>query len=142
MASELTRVAYSANVEEAAFNLNAKANELGNTIAGVWNLKPTDNNAAPESAFAHNPTNDLRESKIGQPDQDGRKKVDESDFMQGGKYRCKLCSIQYCGNILRLFSSHRESLYSLRISRSGRVCHGNRLAYQSRHPDYCGPYGL
>lgn len=92
-----TLVAKSADVHAAALNLNEKAYQIRQTIAGVWDLKPTVSEA-PESAdaFSLDMKNDTHESVV---DGDERIKVLEDDFMPGGKYRCKYNAFQgihYC----------------------------------------------
>ena len=81
-----TTVARSNNVRDAALNLNAKAFEFRQTLAGIWDLKPSASEA-PESAFSLDMKNESGESVVG--DGDERTKVHEKDFAPGGKYRCK-----------------------------------------------------
>ena len=81
-----TLVARSTNVKEAALNLNAKAFETRRTLAGVWDLQPSDSTHAPESALMLDMKNESQESVVGG---DERLLVDERHFSPGGKYRCK-----------------------------------------------------
>lgn len=82
-----TLVAKSDNTSIAALNLNQKAFEIRQTIAGVWDLKPSTSEA-PESASVSSldMRNDSQESVLGE---DERIKVSAKDFMPGGKYRCE-----------------------------------------------------
>lgn len=79
-------VARSADVKDAALNLNAKAFELRRTIVGVWELKPSTSEA-PESAASLDMKNASDESVIDGGDE--RELVSEQHFNQGGKYRCE-----------------------------------------------------
>lgn len=81
-----TLVAKSVDTKAAALNLNAKANEVRQTIAGVWDLKPSST-TPPESAMNLDMKNDSTESVV---EGDERVKVQERDFQPGGKYRCTL----------------------------------------------------
>ena len=84
-----TLVAKSDNIGAAALNLNAKAFEARQTLAGIWDLKPTTTAPPPpESTFQLDMKNATDESVVGEGDE--RVKVEEKDFMPGGKYRCKL----------------------------------------------------
>ena len=83
-----TQVAKSNNVRAAALNLNAKAFEARQTLAGIWDLKPTNTAPPPpESTFQLDMRNHTDESMVGEGDE--RVKVSEEHFMPGGKYRCK-----------------------------------------------------
>lgn len=82
-----TLVAKSEHVNDAALNLNAKAFELRQTLAGVWDLAPSTTEPPHHSKTFHlDMKNESGESVVG--DEDERVKVDERDFMPGGKYRC------------------------------------------------------
>jgi len=86
MAIITSQVSKSNDIQQAALNLTAKAFELRQTIAGVWDLGSSD--AAPaESAVSLDMTNPSSESVI--HGEDGRKPVPEKDFLPGGKYRCE-----------------------------------------------------
>ncbi|KAL8705089.1 MAG: hypothetical protein Q9201_001772 [Fulgogasparrea decipioides] len=79
-------VAKSNNTHAAALNLNAKTFELRQTLAGIWDLKPTATAPPPpESCFQLDMKNHTDESVFGEGDE--RVKVDEKHFMPGGKYR-------------------------------------------------------
>ncbi|KAL8685127.1 MAG: hypothetical protein Q9218_007964, partial [Villophora microphyllina] len=79
-------VAKSRNIQEAALNLNAKFADAHQTLAGIWDLKPTaETPPSPESAFMLDMTNGINESIVGEKDE--RTKVDDQHFMPGGKYR-------------------------------------------------------
>ena len=82
-----TLVARSNDLKESALNLNAKAYETRQTLAGVWDLELSDSAHAPESTFSLDMKNDSVESVVGEGDE--RILVDERDFAPGGKYRCK-----------------------------------------------------
>ena len=84
-----TLVAKSDNIRAAALNLNAKAFEARQTLAGIWDLNPTATAPPPpESTFQLDMKNHIDESVVGEGDE--RVKVEEKDIMPGGKYRCKL----------------------------------------------------
>ncbi|KAL8825654.1 MAG: hypothetical protein Q9191_004279 [Dirinaria sp. TL-2023a] len=81
-----TLVAKSDNIRAAALNLNAKTFEARQTLAGIWDLKPTAIAPPPlESTFQLDMKNSIDESIIGEGDE--RVKVEEKHFMPGGKYR-------------------------------------------------------
>ncbi|MCJ1438955.1 hypothetical protein MMC27_008345 [Xylographa pallens] len=86
MAIVSTLVAKSRGVHDAALNLNAKAFELRQTLAGVWDLKPATTEAPdPKSTFQLDMKNDSGESVVGNEDE--RVKVETVHFAPGGKYR-------------------------------------------------------
>ncbi|KAL8729292.1 MAG: hypothetical protein Q9181_005046 [Wetmoreana brouardii] len=79
-------VAKSNNTHAAALNLNAKTFELRQTLAGIWDLKPTATAPPPpQSSFQLDMKNHTDESVFGEGDE--RVKVDKKHFMPGGKYR-------------------------------------------------------
>ena len=120
-----TLVARSNDIKEAALNLNAKTYETRQTLAGVWDLKPSDTEQAPESAISLDMKNDYGESVVGEDDE--RILVDDRDFAPGGKYRCKNHpTVEFKSS--SLYGSNRETVHSLRISTSWAVCYGYRLA--------------
>lgn len=81
-------MAKSSDIHAAALNLNAKVSEVRQTLAGVWDLKPSATAPpAPESTFQLDMKNSSDESVFGEGDE--RVKVAEKDYMPGGKYRCK-----------------------------------------------------
>ena len=74
-----------------------KAFDLRQTLAGVWDLTASKAEPPhPDSTFHLDMKNDSGESVVG--DEDGRDKVDEKDFMPGGKYRRSYysCITLYC----------------------------------------------
>ncbi|KAL9602705.1 MAG: hypothetical protein Q9219_001695 [cf. Caloplaca sp. 3 TL-2023] len=78
-------VAKSHNVKEAALNLAAKANDVRQTTAAVWDMAPTAAQPpSPEATFSLNMTNDVDESVV---EGDERTLVDKIHFAPGGKYR-------------------------------------------------------
>lgn len=88
MAIISTQVAKSTDIRAAALNLNAKAFEARRTIAGIWDVKPSDAAPpAPESTFQLDMRNETHESIVGEGDE--RTKVATEHFMPGGKYRCE-----------------------------------------------------
>ena len=112
-----TLVAKSDNIRAAALNLNAKAFEARQTLAGIWDLKPTATAPPPpESTFQLDMKNPTDESVVGEGDE--RVKVEEKDFMPGGKYRCKLpYNISVVGDTDGFFS-HCENFRPLRVPRA------------------------
>ena len=89
MAVISTVVAKSGNTRAAALNLNAKAYEVRQTVAGIWDLKPCDTKPPPPSStFQLDMKNQADESVVDGSDE--RVKVDDKHFMPGGKYRCML----------------------------------------------------
>ena len=109
-----TLVAKSDNIRAAALNLNAKAFEARQTLAGIWDLKPTATAPPPpESTFQLDMKNATDESVVGEGDE--RVKVEEQDFMPGGKYRCKFpCHISVIEDTDGFFS-HCETFHPLRV---------------------------
>ena len=85
MAVISTLVAKSEDTRAAALNLNAKAFEIRQTLAGVWDLKPS-NDDVPKDTLHLDMKNASHESVVG--DNDERTKVNEQHYMPGGKYRC------------------------------------------------------
>ena len=129
MAIVSTLVAKSHGVHDAALNLNAKAFELRQTLAGVWDLKPATTEAPdPTSTFHLDMKNDSGESVVG--DEDERVKVEAVHFAPGGKYRC-MSSGSERFLLLMVAYSYCEALHSLRVPRFGKMGYGNWLAYQA-----------
>ncbi|KAL9010457.1 MAG: hypothetical protein Q9173_004607 [Seirophora scorigena] len=80
------QVAKSSDIHAAALNLNAKVFEVRQTLAGVWDLKPSATAPPPlESTFQLDMKNPSDESVFGERDE--RVKVAEKHYMPGGKYR-------------------------------------------------------
>ena len=82
-----TLIARSNDIKEAALNLNTKAYKTQQTLASVWDLKPSETAHTPESAFSLDIKNDSVESMVGRSDE--RLLIDERDFAPEGKYRYK-----------------------------------------------------
>lgn len=83
-----TTVAKSLNITDASLNLKARAHEVRQTLAAVWNVQPTPAQPPkPEAAFSLNMINGGEENIS---NQDGRLLVDKVHFAPRGKYRCKL----------------------------------------------------
>jgi hypothetical protein len=107
-------VAKSTNTSTAALNLNAKAYEVRQTVAGIWDLAATPAEAlAPEATFQLDMKNESGESVIGENDE--RVQVPDQDFAPGGKYRCMYLPMLLCAYVDSVFS-HRQALHSLRVS--------------------------
>ncbi len=71
-----------------ALNNTAIVNTVMDTVVGVWDLGST-REEAPETAISYSYKTENAmdfESVIGSDD---RQKVSQSDFQEGGKYRCK-----------------------------------------------------
>ena len=112
-----TLVAKSDNIRAAALNLNAKVFEARQTLAGIWDLAPsTTTPPPPESTIQLDMKNPVDESVVGEGDE--RVKVQEKDFMPGGKYRCKLTYNISVVEDTDSFFSHCENLRPLRVSRA------------------------
>ena len=125
-----TAVAESQDVEDAALNLIDKANEIRQTLAAIWKLKPTRAQPpAPEATFSLDMKNESEESVFGD---DKRRLVNKIHFAPGGKYRCKSAVTALCRYAsLRLLYSHRKALHPLRVSEVWKLGHGYWLAYQA-----------
>ena len=119
-----TLVAKSTDVKAAALNLNAKAFEIRQTIAGVWDLKPSAVEA-PESAFSLDMKNATDESVVGEGDD--RVKVDERHFQPGGKYRSTFLSFR-TGRVPANHLRYCEVIHTLRVSGARKMGDGYWLA--------------
>lgn len=75
------------NIEVEALSINANANKLRQTIAGIWDLDVTSSAEAPQKASFFQHKNAAEESVLGGDDE--RVLVPEQALLPGGKYRCK-----------------------------------------------------
>lgn len=88
-----------------ALDNTAVVNRVTDTIVGVWDLKPTEEQA-PESAVSYKYEAEGSESVVGT---DERQKVSPADFAEGGKYRCK-----FYFKFLAIISQHRLLTYTMK----------------------------